>query len=102
MLLINNGKDGSSKSEKLSNMSRVVSDYIERYKPNLENERAEYLNRTTGQVKHIVQLDTNFVRDFSIPNKERLIYLNRCLFKFMDILEKCSRYQKYSEFDSNE
>lgn len=82
-------------------MRKVIEEYIERYKPNLEKERAEYLNRTTGQIKQIIVLDQRFIDTFFIPDKSKLQFYNAKLVKFSEILERCSRYQKYSEFDSN-
>ncbi len=53
-------------------MKKVIEEYIERYKPNLEKERGDYLNRTTGQIKQIAQLDQRFIETFYIPDKIKL------------------------------
>jgi hypothetical protein len=93
--------DDLLKENKLSKMQKVIEEYIERYKPNLEKERADYLNRTTGQIKQIIHLDQKFIENFFIPDKTKISNYNSKLVKFSEILERCSRYQKYSEFDSN-
>lgn len=77
-------------------MRKVIEEYIERYRPNLEKERGDYLNRTTGQIKQIAQLDQRFIETFFIPDKTKLETYNLKIVKFSDILERCSRYQKYS------
>lgn len=93
--------DDVLKENKLSKMQKVIEEYIERYKPNLEKERADYLNRTTGQIKQIIHLDQKFIENFFIADKTKISNYNSKLVKFSEILERCSRYQKYSEFDSN-
>jgi hypothetical protein len=67
-------------------MRNVLNEYIERYKPNIEKERAEYLNRNTGQIKHIVNLDKNFIEAFTIVNKEKITEYNKVLSKFTEFL----------------
>jgi hypothetical protein len=67
-------------------MRNVLNEYIERYKPNIEKERAEYLNRNTGQIKHIVNLDKNFIEAFTIVNKEKITKYNKVLSKFTELL----------------
>lgn len=67
-------------------MRNVLNEYIERYKPNIEKERAEYLNRNTGQIKHIVNLDKNFIEAFTIVNTEKITEYNKVLSKFTEFL----------------
>jgi hypothetical protein len=67
-------------------MKNVLNEYIERYKPNIEKERAEYLNRNTGQIRHIVNLDKNFIEAFTIVNKEKITKYNKVLSKFTELL----------------
>ncbi len=70
------------KENKLTKMRKVIEEYIERYKPHLEKERADYLNRTTGQIKQIAILDKKFIDTFYIPDKTKIQDFNAKLVKF--------------------
>lgn len=63
-------------------MRKVIEEYIERYRPHLEKERADYLNRTTGQIKQIAILDKKFIDTFYIPDKTKIQNLNARVTQF--------------------